>query len=314
MKRRNVLWVAVVAVLSLLGSMVALAGPVGGATGDKTSTIVADRTGTTCVPDTGADPDGDIRGDPFGFNYWTGIAFDGTNLILSCHEDPILTFVNPTSGAQVKLLTTTDTSDLGALAYDKGRATLWACNGEDVGQINLSTGAYTKAFTTSNGCLDGLAYDGADDTIWASGDAESTVEHYSISGTSLGSTDISGKLGNCGNSGIAVGGEKLYLANNGCSEVYEVSKDFTTSTLFIGTDKTGNRRVEDLECDNVTFASQGKTVIWSQDAYDNILTAYEIPAGVCGFGGAPPVAVPPTFTDGETPAAEPVAVTPNFTG
>jgi len=300
-----------VVVLTAFGVVFAVAGPVGGATGDTTSTIVADRTGTHCVPNTGGAPDGDIRGDPFGFNYWTGIAFDGTSLILSCHEDPNLTFVNPTSGAQVKLLATTGTSDLGALAYDLGRGKLWACNGEDVGLIDLATGAYAAVFTTSNGCLDGLAYDGSDDTIWASGDAESSFEHYSSTGTPMGSTDIDGKLGSCGNSGIAVGGANLYLANNGCSEIYEVSKDFVTSTLFIGTDKTGGRRVEDLECDNVTFAAQGKTVIWSQDAYDNILTAYEIPAGVCGFGGAPPAAAPEPAPQ---PAAEPVALQPNFTG
>jgi len=309
-KRRNV-WIVIVAVLAALSSTFAMAGPAGSVTGDTTSTIVADRTGTTCVPNTGEPANGDIRGDPFGFNYWTGIAFDGTSLILSCHEDPILTFVNPTSGAQVKLLTTTGTTDLGALAYDKGRGMLWACNNGDVGLVDLATGTYTKVFTASDDCLDGLAYDGSDDTIWASGDAQSSIQHYSSTGSPLGSMDLSGKLGNCGNSGIAVGGANLYLANNGCSEIYEATKDLATSTLFIGTDKTGNRRVEDLECDNVTFASQGKTVIWSQDAYDNILTAYEIPAGVCGFGGAPPAPPAPPV---EGPAAEPVAVTPNFTG
>ena len=50
------------------------------------------------------------------------------------------------------------------------------------------------------------------------------------------------------------------------------------------------RRVEDLECDNVTFSSQGKQAMWVQDAYDRVLKAVEIEPNLCGFGGLPPAA------------------------
>ena len=40
-----------------------------------------------------------------------------------------------------------------------------------------------------------------------------------------------------------------------------------------------------MECDNVTFLGAGKAAIWSIDAYDNILNAWEIPNGACAFGG-----------------------------
>ena len=109
----------------------------------------------------------------------------------------------------------------------------------------------------------------------------SHVEHWTTTGTLLSSTPVTGMTGSCGNSGIAVGGAKLYLANNGCSEIYEVAKDFSSSTLFA----SFPARLEDLECDNITFASSGKAAIWSIDAYDNILNAWEIPTGACLFGG-----------------------------
>ncbi|MBI2132631.1 MAG: hypothetical protein HYT99_07455 [Candidatus Tectomicrobia bacterium] len=45
------------------------------------------------------------------------------------------------------------------------------------------------------------------------------------------------------------------------------------------------RRLEDLECDDITFAGLGVGAMWSQDAYDRIINAWEIPAGLCAFGG-----------------------------
>jgi hypothetical protein len=70
-----------------------------------------------------------------------------------------------------------------------------------------------------------------------------------------------------------------------------------------------------MECDNITFASSGKTVMWSQDAYDNILTAYEIPAGSCGFGGLPPeVPVTPPVEEPVAAPAAALASAPHFTG
>ncbi len=150
--------------------------------------------------------------------------------------------------------------------------------------------------------------------IWLSPDVSSVVYHYDIGATSLtriGTHSVSGLIGNCGNSGIAVGGEKLYLANNGCSEIYEVKKDFSSSVLFA----SFPARLEDMECDPITFKPQGKDAIWNQDAYDRVLNAWEIPAGLCGFVGLPEptptpspsvTPIPPTATPRPTPTPLPV--------
>lgn len=214
----------------------------------------------------------------------TGLAFDGSNLIWTCSTNLSLDFVSPADGSLVKTVTVTGVSGgLGAAAYDATRKKLWAClNSTQVVLIDPSTGAAVPQFSTP-GCFDGLAFDGSDDSIWTSPDAQPSVSHWKADGTPISTNNVNdgGKnlLGGGGNSGIGVGGPKLYMANNGNSQIYLVSKDFSSSTLFA----TFPRRLEDMECDNVTFP--GKNVIWSQDAYDRELNAYEIENGSCGFGG-----------------------------
>ncbi|MEX1358038.1 MAG: hypothetical protein WD981_05390 [Gaiellaceae bacterium] len=267
--------------LAFAAVLVGLPGTAGAADGDNLRTIIADRTGTACASYNDA-------GDHFSVG--VGIAFDGTNLLISCYSDNTVTAIDPADGSQVGIHSITGASSLGALAWDNGRGLLWACSAfNQVGTIDLATNAFTYAFTIAGsgvldkGCFDGLAYDGADDTLWASGDVSRTVEHFSITGTELSSNDIG--LGDCNggyaSSGIAVGGPLLYLANNGCAQIYRAPKDFSSESLFA----TFPARLEDLECDNLTFASIGKDAIWSIDAYDNILNAWEIPAESCIFGG-----------------------------
>lgn len=212
-----------------------------------------------------------------------GIAFDGSRLIVSCAYTGTFYAVSPADGSLVASYPIAGAPSFGAMAWDRGRGKLWACRGfgdDRVLLVDLATRTETVQLTTQ-GCADGLAYDAADDTLWASDDVASTVQHYRLDGTLISSNSVSGKLGSCGSSGIAVGGRSLFLANNGCSEIYEVSKDFSTSTLF----GTYPARLEDLECDDVTFRGQGKAAIWSKDAYDNVLNAFEIDRGDCGFGG-----------------------------
>jgi hypothetical protein len=275
-----------VAALLATTTVLALSGTAPAATGDNLRTITADQNGTECA-------DANRTGDASGA-IGTGIAFDGTNLLVSCWYDDTIVEINPVNGAQVAIHTISGLvgnasgSLIGALAWDNTTSSLWACNNFNrVGTIDLTTNVFTFKFTVV-GCVDGLAYDANDDTIWASADAAATVQHYALDGTLLSSTNVSGSLcpggGNCGSSGIAVGGEKLYLANNGGQDIFEASKDFSTVTLFA----TFPRRLEDLECDNITFLAAGKAAIWSQDAYDNTLNAWEIPNGVCLFGGGPP--------------------------
>ncbi len=236
------------------------------ANGDNLRTITADASGTECA-----------AGNP-NFDVGVGLAFNGANLLISCYNDSKITVVNPADGSQVAVRTITGASSLGALAWDNGRGLLWACNNFiDVGTID-ATNAFTFKFT-SPGCFDGLAYDGADDTLWTSPDATNVVTHSTITGTVLGTFFPAMP---CGNSGIAVGGALLYLANNGCSQIYTSPKNFSTPAALFAAFPA---RLEDLECDNVTFAGAGKGAMWSKDAYDNILNAWEIPIGSCTFGG-----------------------------
>lgn len=214
----------------------------------------------------------------------TGIAYDGTSLILSCWSSNVLERVDAVShlnNGQVIISGLPNGDDLGAMAWDEGRKRLWACNGQNtVVLIDVGAAAVDLSVTpfTVPACVDGLAYDASDDTLWVSPDVSTTAYHYDLSGNQIAAFPVA--LGNCGNSGIAVGGPKLYLANNGCSEIYEVAKDFSSSTLFA----SFPARLEDLECDGKTFGPT-KGAIWSQDAYDRILNAWEIPPGACEFGG-----------------------------
>jgi len=219
----------------------------------------------------------------------TGVAYDVTtnSLVLSCWFSNVLERVDAVTHLNDGALTIIGLpfgNDLGALAYDAGRNRLWACNGfSQVVLIDLtsSTVDLSVAPFPVVGCVDGLAYDGSDDTLWVSPDVSSTVYHYSVAGTLLGSFPVT--LGNCGNSGIAVGGPLLYLANNGCSEIYSSPKDFSAAPTFFAS--SSPFRLEDLECDDETFAGLGVGAIWSNDAYDRILNAWEIAAGACASGG-----------------------------
>lgn len=177
------------------------------ANGDNLRTIIADRTGTSCAS---VDAAGNHR------SVGVGIAFDGTNLLISCYSDNTLTVVNPADGAQVAVHIVSNAASLGALAWDAGRGKLWACSDfNGVGLIDPATWAFTFAFS-SQGCFDGLAYDASDDTIYSSADVSSHVEHYSVLGALLSTNPVS-LGGTSASSGIAVGGTNLYLANNGFS-------------------------------------------------------------------------------------------------
>src|SRR3989344_2331074 len=220
----------------------------------------------------------------------TGLAYDTTtdSLVLSCWDSNVLQRVDAVThlnDGSVAIAGLPFGDSIEAMAYDAGRNRIWACNGHGhVVLIDVTTGTVDgsiPAFAVA-ACTDGLAYDGSDDTIYASPDVSATVYHYDLAGGLLGS--FVPAIGACGNSGIAVGGPKLYLANNGCSEIYEANKDGSGSVLFA----SFPARLEDLECDNETFAGAGKGAIWSQDAYDRILNAWEIPADQCVSGGGEP--------------------------
>jgi hypothetical protein len=237
-----------------------------------------------------------------------GLAFDGTDLYMSCSSNNLIKVVSPADGSLVRDLTVASVNQIGAMGYDKGRNRIWICNGgfgspQAAVPVNPQTGDVDPTSVATRGCPDGLSYDADGDSLWSSPDAQCGVSRWKTDGTDLGESNVCSPnplLGSNGNSGIAVGGPKLYLANNGGSQVYEVEKDFSASTLLFESD----RRLEDLECDDVTFAP--KDAMWIQDAFDRILTAVEIPEGRCGVGGAStaPPAEPSPAPPAPTPQAQ----------
>lgn len=218
----------------------------------------------------------------------TGLAFDGANLLVSCWDHNVIDVLSPVDGSLVDTITVPGYSGLHANAWDGTRSKLWQCAEHNkVILVDTSDGSSVLYAHDGISCTDGLAYDGSDDTLWISPDVSDIIYHYQINNdntlTLITSYPLSGLLGGFGNSGIAVGGDKLYLANNGGSQIYEAEKSLSNTSLFASFPE----RLEDMECDDITFANLGVGAIWSQDAYDRIINAYEIPQGKCGFGGLP---------------------------
>jgi len=225
-----------------------------------------------------------------------GVAFDGSELLVSCISNSTITRVSPVDGTNLgdyPILGIPSGEGIGAISWDGKNNLLWVATAQifppKVYSVTLNKGAgfgnallrFTHTFA-ANSLIDGLAYDGNDDSLWISADVEQTVYHYSSSGNVLGSFQVA--LGGCGNSGLVVASPStLYFANNGCGEIYSGGKDGTSISLFTS---LAGKRVEDLECDNTTFP--GQSVIWSKDAYDYELNAFEVPAGECAEGGITP--------------------------
>ncbi|HUZ84525.1 MAG TPA: hypothetical protein VMU66_07515, partial [Gaiellales bacterium] len=154
----------------------------------------------------------------------TGVAFDGSRLLLSCWGDTTITAVDPVSGAELQVyavsgkgLTGNPIRAFGALAYDRASGTLWACasystsakterNSVEVGIVTLSsggTGTYTPEFN-SKGCINGLAVDpgtatGRAGTLWTSANIATSMYEYSglpTPGKQIGSAvNVGGLIG-----------------------------------------------------------------------------------------------------------------------
>lgn len=274
-----------------------------GGTATGTVRVTVQAPGDTLREITAADPQ---SCSPFN----VGLAFDGTNLLVSCVGSGVIDKIDPSDGSLVGQITVAGESVLGALSYDRTRGKLWACTfggAERVMLIDPADGSKDAEFA-SNGCGDGLAYDGGDDTLWAGADQVCDVTHYETDGTVIGAFNVCPLIGGSGKSGIAVGNGKLYVASPSLSRVYEVEQDFSASSLLFQT----NRFLEDLECDDVTFAP--KSAMWVQAAFDRILTAVEIPPGACPFGGDPPLAdLSITKTDSPDPLTLPGNLTYTLT-
>jgi len=222
-----------------------------------------------------------------------GVAFDGNELLISCVFSNVITRVSPVDGRNLGSLTIDGISPsegITAMSWDAQNGRLWVGSATVVPQkiytVTLdkvrhrgtATFRFTHTETGGESWLDGLAFDPTDGTIWLGPDGQTQVYHYTQAGTLLDSFSVA-EFAPFGKSGIVVGSPtKLYVANDGDSQIFYVNKDGTSPTLFANV--PANKRVEDLECDNVTFAP--KSVIWSKYSFDNYeLNAYEVPAGEC---------------------------------
>ncbi len=233
-----------------------------------------------------------------------GIAFDGTNLWYTCYAQTTdLYKANATTGAVIASYSVK--GGLGAIAWDSVRGMLWAGAGCAPGQTGAEVylidpanpaGTTVPQFSIpafSGSCLnDGLAYDGVNKTIYHSWDGATNIRHVLADPPfTLQSDDNFVWNGSgCYNSGLAIGGTLLFEGSNGCTRVWVVDKVSKAAAFNFSTVVAGdpNFRDEDLECDNVTYTSIGKEVMWSKEAYNpQRAHAFEIPSGTCGSGGQP---------------------------
>jgi hypothetical protein len=232
---------------------------------------------------------------PVGKGGGIGIAFDGSNLLLSCLQNNVITAVSSDDGSLLATYEIDGIDSIGALAWDRSQNLLWACGGigddATVYSIDLIDRFATAELTDVPGCGNGLAYDGTDDTLWLSPDLDvdsdnpPRIYHFSLDGKQLGA--FSGQLGNCASAGIAVGGDDLFLSNGRCREIYQAKSATPTETSLIATQPNRGVSTEDLECDDLTFGI-GRPAIWSKSLNTNVITAFKLKPGDCGYGGLPP--------------------------
>lgn len=219
-----------------------------------------------------------------------GVGFDGVDVYWLGFSDTSLRKCTTAGVALPPVPIVGLSNGIDTISWDSTRNVFWAAT-SDLGGGNRDIytvtqgGVATFQFTANAngfGFTDGLSYDGTDDSIWISGDVANTVFHYDTNGVLLGTISPVISAGGCGNSGIAVGGPNtLYLGFNGCNEVQRMDKTGIVGNAF----PVQTQRTEDLECDNITFAGLGVDAIWTKDAGDSDLVAFEVPQGTCTFGG-----------------------------
>ncbi|MDX2149707.1 MAG: hypothetical protein SFV54_03160 [Bryobacteraceae bacterium] len=225
-------------------------------------------------------------------------------LVTSCWNSNQLFFLNISTNPAtlVKTLTvpSTPTGGWGSFTLRGDRGDILACGNRTGGiypihRVNVADGTSTLLFNATNAGLtpcDGVTWDAEDDTVFVSPDVSDTIYRYSEAGAFLGTLAVPA---GCPNSGLAIGGPSLFAACNGVLRINRLNK--LTGAVIESFATTGQSRTEDLECDPVSFSSQRKDVMWSKDAFDNKVFAFEIPSGSCGLAGGPPPPVPAPCAD-----------------
>lgn len=260
-----------------------------------------------------------------------GLSFDGTHLYWdACNMGTIwITDTAPTPAVVDSRNFTAEIPEFpNAMAFDATRGVTYvgtqgqSVDGCPVYEIDhqgtfddLSDDIVTELFTIpsasvseeiGNCFVDGLAYNQNDplagaDAIYVSGDAQERTGVYLLDGTlvqTINMTSIDPAASTT--SGLAVGGDNLYIANNGGGDVLRAS---LPSLALLDQFVSADERQEDMECDPVSFGST--EVMWLRTTpqggfFPNVATAFEIEPGTCEIGGgeeAVDVKKTYTFTD-----------------
>jgi hypothetical protein len=249
-------------------------------------------------------------------------SFDGTYYITTfnanqptCTSSTLGIYAPPAGGNGVALLvsqkTVVDTSNnpvqISAVDWDAGRALLWGVNGStngkawliDLGDKMLSGPATATLEFNYNvpgsALIDGLAYDFvAGDVLHISPDVSAGWWSFSATGTPMGMVTVKNQAGNADGlvSGLAIGSSNtMYVARDGTGEIRRVNK---SNGSFVSAFATTNFRVEDLTCDQTTYAP--KEAILAKDAFGSSYAAFEVEPGTCPQIAQPPVPTTLTLT------------------
>jgi len=246
-----------------------------------------------------------------------GVAFDGTNLYFNRCSDSNMYEISPSDGSLISTFDTGVPENPNAMAFDEKRNGIWfgcqSCNVNGMpiyfwdfdddsvtlmfeipfGLINPATGNPFLSFCF----IDGLAYNendsasDADDELWISDDVDQDLGLFRPDGTLVQGYDMTSVDPSLStNSGLAIGGDFLYLGNNGGGDVFRADKN-TDPLVLIDQFTSGDDRQEDMECDPITF--DPTEVMWVRTtpqggAFPDVITAFEIEPQTCGAGGAPP--------------------------
>jgi hypothetical protein len=208
----------------------------------------------------------------------------------------------------------------GSLALRGDRGDLLACGNGDPSDVHFALPVYRIALSpalatmaspaatpeflfnadTGHGfaICDGIAWDAAEDRVYQSPDVFHTVFRYDETGGAHGTLPVPADCNSAGASGVAVGGQSLFVACANDTEIFQLDKQsgailftFPSGTASPTCDPdTGCGRTEDLECDSATFGARGVDALWTKDAFTNHLFAFEIPRGTCGMAGGPATA------------------------
>jgi hypothetical protein len=253
-----------------------------------------------------------------------GLAFDGSSLYYDRCRDQNIYRVHPVTGALLDTFDTDIAEFPNCLAYDGTRNGLWIGVQKPVGAADISSCAAgtgglriyfwdfdddsvtmkfeipTTLVNPATGepflfyCFcDGLAFnaevwsDSADDELWFSDDVNRNVGLFRPDGTLVQGYDATSVHASLfQQSGLALGGDRLYMGNNGGGAVY-VADALANPLTFVSELVHENERQEDMACDPHTFPA--KTVMWVRTTpqggtFPDVITAYEIDHE-CGPGG-----------------------------